>query len=142
MSMRLLPWIGQTFEIRWSSTQAQQGDGALRRRCFVLHIELLSQDQAAIAAWIESAHGQEFVLDRRTATALTELENGLLHIDVLEHEGNARMASLSIIASQSLQSARVLYARTELLAKAGFAVGSCDPPVLHRRDCESLSESA
>ena len=127
---RSLPHAGRTIRLCWSSTRAGVVDGASRRR-FVLDIQLTALDQAAVEAWVEAGGVRRNVLDRQLFAIAASIDEEFLHIDVLDHNGAARLAAISIFAEDGAPRAgRPLFAQTRLLTNAGFTAGLHDPPTI------------
>jgi hypothetical protein len=126
--------VGRTIRVQWSATIAAPRDrmkvcadrgSSVCEVSFVTAIELVSEHHALLEAWIAAPAGERPVLRRQPVTCTIASDDGLLHVDA-ELEGRCVLAlTLETVG----EGERVLYARTPLLAEAGFAPGAHDPPI-------------
>lgn len=120
----------QAIQVCWTSRHCLKGH---RVRRFVLMIEPRSQCEAMVEAWIEHgerASDRKVVLQRLWLPIETTTAEQLLHIDVYGHNGDGRIAAISMLKRSERTEDRLLFAQTKLLATAGFLAGAYDPPHL------------
>lgn len=110
----------------------------------MLDVEIIARDRAMIEAWVETAHGRRSVLPRQLAGISCMLAGSMLHVDAFaDGDERAILAAISVMIDDHDDfGGRILYARTPLLAKAGFHPGSCDRPSLKRLESRRHVASA
>ena len=104
-------------------------------QALVLSIAVLADDHAIFEAWLERPGGRRTVLSRQPLPCRITSEGSMHHLDCT-HEGR-RIVALTLGAG-----GEVAYARSDLLAAAGFAGGSYDPPSARRLDARHDAASA
>jgi hypothetical protein len=115
-------------QVRWTAMQHDpDGDrsGAFAHSCAILAIETLDDQRAVMEFWVENRSRRQVICERRLVNARSCLANGFLQIDVTD------LVRITIRLESSMdceRDARPLYARCNLLAKAGFAAGTFNPP--------------
>lgn len=140
--------MNQIIEVRWPSLVSSPFDAfgvceahgtspprSHGRIELVLSIQLLASDHAMLESWIDLPKGRRTILPHQPLAICTSMEYGQLHLDC-EHEGEC------VIALSLSQDHDILYARSNLPARAGFAVGSYDPPTIRRIEIEREVASA
>ena len=113
---------GQSIEVRWTAITA---DTASHRRIeFVLEIHPVDGEHALLEAWLETPSGQRTIMKRGPVACTISRDDELLHLDA--HLEDRRIVALSIDPRPS--GSRILFARSDLLERAGLAPGAYDPP--------------
>ena len=128
----LPPRSARAIQICWTSQMHQRGEAG--RRTFILSLHLQSLDQAMVEAWIEHNGSRRCVMERQPLRVDACIEDRMLHVDVMGHNGDGRIAAVSVLTDddEHNSSMRPLYAHTSLLQQAGFNAGSYDAPRLAR----------
>ncbi len=113
----LLKWCGLV--TCWTDGLGTGLGGELRQGnvALVIVLEPVGHDRAAIEAWVELPGQRRSILAPHVIPVSINLDGTLLHID-------CPLVSVSLELAEN----RLLYARTPLLARAGFRAGSADPP--------------
>ena len=125
-------WIGARFLIAWTCTHMDSGGrrdarpGRARLQV-VVSVEPIDQHHAALEAWIER-DGQPLrrLLERQIRRCVITEDGAMLHIDQPDDDE----CLLALTLSRSVDGARLVYARTPLLSRAGFASSAFDAPSL------------
>jgi hypothetical protein len=115
--------------IAWSCTRKARsvGDGRMLEQLeFVLSVQPLDHSHAMIEAWLESRGDRlRTIHPARQHRCQTTDGSGMLHIDARNEHGEC-LAMLSLASRGDRED--LLYARTVLLAQAGFVAGGYDAP--------------
>jgi hypothetical protein len=127
---RLLALKRGGLDVRWTRLTYSALESATNGRprhhepqALVLSMQLLPDDHAVLEAWLEHPGGRRQVLDRAPFPCRATVDQDMIHLDCT-HDGR-RLLALTIDGE-----GEIAYARSVLLADAGFSGGSFDPPSL------------
>src|SRR5262245_49347250 len=140
----LIAPVERAMFVMWSSTRAklvQNRSRVMTKLNLVLGIEFSDRNRGTIEAWIEQpaseavgyaseVGGRLHVLKRQPARFETATDGELLHIDAsIAEPAEPPIVSITMRLDRfGMQ--RLVYARTPLLERAGFAPGAYDPPTM------------
>ena len=113
---------GSSVEVRWSAVTAETGRH--RRIELVLELHPVDGEHALLEAWLETPSGQRTILKRGPVACTICRDDELFHLDA--HLEGRRIVALSIDTRPT--GSRILFARSDLLERAGLAPGAYDPP--------------
>lgn len=142
-------WIGERVLVAWPCMRADGGptDGGpsddagrgLERLQVIVSVEPIDQHHAALEAWIErDGQPPRRLLERQIRRCVITEDGGLLHIDQPNHA--ERLLALTL--SRCDDGPRLVYARTPLLSRAGFASSAFDAPTLRSTSGTSPGRAA
>ena len=94
-----------------------------------MRVEPTHDDRAAMHASVHAGSAETLLVNTADAIIETVEDGSLMHMTVREPDGR-ELLSLTLRFDDGRRSGAALYARTPLLAEAGFTGGRCDPPRL------------
>jgi len=119
-----------------------RGVPRLARVAFTLAIDVLDEQHAMIEAWTESRDQRGTVFHRQLVRCDITHDGRHLHLDATDDHGH-RWLRLTVpadtLAHDSREHVRPVFAQTSLLAQAGFAAGTFDPPVMQSMTRQALA---
>jgi hypothetical protein len=92
---------------------------------FVISLQLFAEDHMILEAWLELPLGRRTIFPRQPLTCRATLGGAMLHVDCFHDERRLITASIH-------EDGRIAYARSDLLAEAGFTGGAYDPPTVNQ----------
>jgi hypothetical protein len=118
-------WRGRRFVIAWPCVRASRAAAGLERARFMLAANLIDECCLLIEAWMECDARPERVIlgPRRVPCGIAQI-GALLHIDTCS------ASDLLALTITSNDDATLVYARTDLLSRAGLSPGAFDAPTL------------
>lgn len=108
----------------WSPRFAGLLAGSHGRIDLAVTLQVELPDAAIVACWLDTPEGRRAVLARRRIPCRIGHDDSMVHIDAADD------AQRVLCLTMSRAHDRVVYARTDLLASAGFAGGCYDPPTV------------
>jgi hypothetical protein len=142
------PMLGRVVHVRWTASVASRpdlagnGNGLITRVVFNLTLRVVSGHHALLDAWVETPDGVKALFERQPVACAWLVVDRLMHVDA--HLDGRRLLALSLRVPQhaNRDGDVLLYAQSALLADAGFAAGSYDPPTARILAAEHDAASA
>lgn len=133
-----------SLRVVWPAMRSQpdaRGVPHLARVAFTLAVDVLDDQHAMIEAWTESPDHRGTVFHRQPVRCEIAHDDRFLHLDATSDDGE-RWLRLTVSVDESTDAARPVFAQTSLIAQAGFAAGSFDPPMLHQQPAAKIAATA
>lgn len=107
----------------WTTRFGGQAPQATHTRVdFVVLVALETPGRVVVESWLDAPERRVTVVARQSMPCVFSHDDTMVHLDVIR--GEHRVLSLTLSRDHD----RVVYARSDLIAKAGLGGGSYDPP--------------
>lgn len=133
-----------SLRIVWAAIRSLSDAGGatrLARVSFTLAIDVLDDQHAMIEAWTENPDHRGTVFHRQPVRCEITHDGRHFHLDATGDDGD-RWLRLTMSVDEASEATRPTFAQTSLIAQAGFAAGSFDPPMLHQQPVIKVAATA